>query len=920
MTSIGAIPTPDHLYTWVDVDEHFIMLAVHGHWPDWLFEVSAFWDGVEFTVAEGTAETDLWEWLKAALGPLTVDPDGEAILLDAEGAGRSFPVEVRSAVEPAKHLRRPHWAERRVVRQVAERLPQPADEKFRDDVEICAFHSFKGGVGRTLHCLALARELAIRPSRTAGKRNVLLIDADLEAPGITWMLEAQGTRIDFSFEDFLALLHGVTDEDNRREVMALGRRSLLNQQLEGIVVMPARRNRGRFGPPVIEPVDLLTEDRSPYFLTEAIAELAHSVDADTVLIDLRAGASELNSPVLLDARVSRVLVTTMSDQSLQGTRLILREIARRAPSQRPADPPCQVVITQFLEKDHSERVGAAVKDLQDGLAATVAASLGSEGEGEDESTGSVDREIDFEPITSPFDPRLLALPASWIDNAGLLAEVELHSHLIPLVDGLRPLPAPSGSADDAQTSGVLRLQREHLRDVAERLTYAETAAGLERLLPTEPLLNLVSAHRTEAPIEVVVGAKGSGKTFTHLHLCRRQTWLEFASEVGVNDVELAADLVPVLTSTNLGHDVARDVEDVRTAAAHRLTGSSPAALLELRELITTALVEELDEAAWRRIWLTTFARSAGFLATPDDAEMTLTGLARNNHVIFVLDGLEDLFQEFSSDGRQQRALRALLVGCTEWLRSLRGRPLGLIVFIRRDLVFSAIQQNTDQFLARHRQYELRWNRVEALRLVAWVCERAEISAFSGVEGGAREIHESKLSQLLYAVWGQKMGTQKSREARSEEWFLAALSDFRLQVQARDIVSFLSVAARLSAEDGTADTRWPDRLLTPNAMRRALPVCSDERISAISQENPPVGDLFERMRRLPEEAKRVPLDLSTVGLSGIEARLLEVNGVLFREDDQFWMPEIYRHGLGFRGTGRPRVLAMAKLARGRGSAG
>jgi hypothetical protein len=99
--------------------------------------------------------------------------------------------------------------------------------------------------------------------------------------------------------------------------------------------------------------------------------------------------------------------------------------------------------------------------------------------------------------------------------------------------------------------------------------------------------------------------------------------------------------------------------------------------------------------------------------------------------VFVFDGLEDLFQDFSKDGRQQRALGVPLTSCPEWLRSLRGLPLGLAVFVRRDLVVNSIHQNARQFLERYHAYELRCNRTEALRLVTWVCERAQ--AFSAAD-------------------------------------------------------------------------------------------------------------------------------------------------------------------------------------------
>jgi hypothetical protein len=170
------------------------------------------------------------------------------------------------------------------------------------------------------------------------------------------------------------------------------------------------------------------------------------------------------------------------------------------------------------------------------------------------------------------------------------------------------------------------------------------------------------------------------------------------------------------------------------------------------------------------------------------------------------------------------------------------------------------------------------------------------------------------------VWGQKLGSDNSREARSEEWFLAALSDFNLQIQARDIVFFLAQAARGSAgEDST--TRWADRLLTPPAMRRALPLSSREKINAMAQENAPVGRLFDRLQQLPEDIRKVPFTLKSVGLELAEAQLLEANGVLFREGDQYWIPEIYRHGLGFSGSkvGRPRIVSITKLIRDRGDA-
>jgi MinD-like ATPase involved in chromosome partitioning or flagellar assembly len=910
MTEGDAILTPDHLYTWVDIDEYFGTLAVLGRWPSWLLEVDAYWDGVEVTVSDTTEMASVWQWLTERLGPLTVDAERQVILLESDDeAGDPLPVAIHVVKELPILERRLQWGERQIVSKLVDPLAPPDGEGFSHGVQICAFHSFKGGTGRTLHCLALARELVGRQhSRSAGRGRVLLVDADFEAPGITWMMAAQGNRIDIALKDFLALLHGIPTSDTSSAV-ALARKFLANQEIDGIIVLPATRDLVRLGPLQIEPADLLMDNRPRYFLTESLAELAHAVNADTVLVDLRAGTSELSAPILLDPRVHRVFVTTVSDQSVRGTVHLIREIARRAPSQRPTDPVCSVLITQFQEVEHSNHLVAITAELSEALSSTIGPLSGEGGDAVDDDT--VDRDVVSQPLSSPFDPRLLALPARWGEVCDVIERTELRGVVAPIADALRP-PA---RLMETPSNDALVAKRRALKDHAASLVYAENAEE-DDFLSTEALINLVSKHRAEPPVEVIVGAKGSGKTFTYLRMCNQRSWVRFAEATGVTDVKLDVPIVPVLASLNLSNARRDEIANVQAESARRLTGGTAPSLLQLRDLIAEALDEELNDVAWRKVWLTCLARAAGLDATRDTAEQKLVALAREGRAIFVLDGLEDLFQEFSSNIHQQHALRSLLTSCPEWFRSLRGRPLGLVVFVRRDLVLNSIQQNTDQFLARHQAYELRWNRTEALRLVAWVYNRAD--ALRG--GGSASIRAASiqfLSDFLIQLWGQKLGADKSREARSEDWFIAALSDFNLQIQARDIISFLREASRNALElDERTASRWTDRLLPPTAMRRALPACSKEKIRAISDENPPVGKLFRLLRDVSSESRKVPFTLETVRLGAADARLLEANGVLFQEGDQYWIPEIYRHGLGFGVTGRPRVLAIAKQLRRR----
>jgi hypothetical protein len=140
--------------------------------------------------------------------------------------------------------------------------------------------------------------------------------------------------------------------------------------------------------------------------------------------------------------------------------------------------------------------------------------------------------------------------------------------------------------------------------------------------------------------------------------------------------------------------------------------------------------------------------------------------------------------------------------------------------------------------------------------------------------------------------------------------LAALSDFRPQIQARDLVNFMSAAATRSVGEQATD-----RILTPNAMRNALPVCSESKLQAISEEDPRLAEVFDALKRLPTEQRRAPFKPEELGIPPAYVERLVATGAAMRIDDRYWLPEIYRHGLGFQNTvARPRVIQLALRAR------
>lgn len=885
------------LFTWVDIDSQLAEAAAEGRWPRWLLEVDAWWDSLELTVRPGTATVMVRDWLDGqfGLGSVAERDSGLELALDRPTAHTplSLPVFLVEATNSGAAPRRPRLRERRVTSALGEPLPRPEAAQFAGDKQLIAFHSFKGGVGRTLHAVALADFLASRG------QHVLLVDADLEAPGITWMYQAQGGRCDIAYEDVLALLHS-SQQGDPTQAVEIAAANLPNQRVSRypgpgrVTVLPASR-RTRLGPPRISPADLLTEDRSPYFLSESLAALAVAAEADTVVLDLRAGASELAAPILLDPRVTRIFVTTVSSQSLQGTETMIRQLGTQSPAVARTDPTPGAIVTQYRLDVHDSHAEEARRGLSAALSSTIALASTDEYSSDDLA---VDEQVLTKPLLSPFREELLALPQSW----DAVVEVLRRCGLPTLLSEFAPSVAETAPTA-AEEPSTLDERRRALDDTARRLVFAERHgmdSGLG-FLTTEPVRRLIADHSTDLPVAVVVGAKGAGKTFTFARICTAGTWDVFARENGQR-VERTAMVIPVLDPANITESGAgvMSPQDLRDRAAG---GGAGITADEVRSHLNAGLRDARaeDPEFWRQRWLECLALSAG-ASREEPAEEFLVQLAldASGARLFVIDGLEDWLESVEPEPRRI-ALRTLLIEVPAWLRRVRSRSLGLVVFVRQDLVRAAIKQNLGQFLDRYAPYELRWDTEDALRLSLWIASNA--NAVRTPEPPIADMAFDEIVHALLPLWGAKLGTEKSREAWTDRWVPAALADFSEQIQARDVVRFLCEAAAASI----SDERWPDRVLTPAAMRHALAACSRAKVEEINQENPSLGKLLRHMATFSDSVK-MPFEADDLNLTTDDVEALEQWGALAKDaDGRYRMPEIYRHALGFRTQGRARVV-------------
>jgi MinD-like ATPase involved in chromosome partitioning or flagellar assembly len=898
-----VIPSDLRLYTWLDAEE------VLSRWlgnndndaPAWFVDARAYWDGITLRIRRGHI-SDAEKWLRDLFEPRIEQPKGNLfahprLLLESSSGvpPRTLPILIEETDEPTPELRIKLSFTRPVLVQPDASGPLSPAALPDGSPTIFAFHSFKGGVGRTLHALALAAVLV------ESRRSVLLVDADLEAPGISWMIEDRLPDPPIFFADFLALVHGDPDPSAKSSII-LARERLQDAMLDGIYVLPAFRSARAFHALEIRPEHLLQGRKDQFFLTNLLASLGSSLKVDAVIVDLRAGLSELAAGLLLDPRIVRAFVTSLSGQALNGTESLLNILAKRAPAVAESHPFPIAIINQVpLELWDSEVLARAQERMLSAISLAIK-----------------DKELDTTevlPGPSWFNQDLLTLSSSW-DDALAAVHGDSIRETIHLVAGLVP------SRQAAQPVLDIERKREELAKTAGTLIFAEKGED-EDFLPTPPLSQLVERHLGQLPASRVVGAKGAGKTFTYLQMVRRKDWAEFAADLreaagrpryGLSGLlTTPAVICPVLQPLNVSGpaldllDAAR--ESARTSVGGNDALSGPEVQVTIRKLLQD---DGVREERWREHWLDLMAWSVGFKVgeTGVGGDLSEHLASRKQRLLLVFDGLEDTFQDLPLNQSEQRALRSLLQDVPTWLEQQPERSIGTLVFVRRDMVLEAGLQNSAPSLSR---YELKWEKIDALRLVLWTAKKANLFDKVTVQQ-IQEMNGEAIADTLASLWGKRLGQDNSREGRSADGVITALSDFRGQVQARDLVRLLHLAAIGSK----GNTQWLDRILVPQAIRDAIAECGKARISEIGEENRVLKDAFEKLRALPVEQRNLPFLREEVPLTAPEIKMLVQDGIVLFYEGSYYMAEIYRRALDFRFLPEKRIKVFTPALKRRGS--
>ena len=843
------------------------------------------------------------EDLSKRLGHAYDDQNNSITLASTGTIPRQLPVEILPAEDAPSPLpqtkNRPLWSSGKIEEESAPKLQD-------DDPKIAAFFSFKGGVGRTTACFATAvRLLSATPAA-----KVLYVDADLEAPGLTWMTadapEGNDWSDAMSWVDALCLVQDADDWEKEALPLIAERvqRSTIELDLNvgrrEFFLMPAVRSMDQVEQLPITPEHAVRLRGREWVIGNALIALGRKLEVDVILVDLRAGITEFSSPLLLDPRVHTVIVSSCAKQSRSGVCRTLGRISRH--TAWPLDSGnLTFLVTQVpLRSMGGDQIFTTARDEL--LAAWAKLPGASDNDSEENYSVSVGR-IDY-------DPRLAIF-----DDLQIIAE---DLHVTTIWPGLQclveKLTLPKSSEIDYSNQIPKGNDMQNIKDKILKLTreHLEFAEQNEKLgiLPTPPIQKLADLPKEQLPIAVVLGSKGAGKTFLWSQLVIARDFATFANMVGVPwQASDPALIFPLLCPINnkLSELISEIENKMPNKQEERLSSSNLRKKLEKLNGNSNSEVNDF--------WLEAIA---GRLGLPKETSISLRKieeeLTKNNkHIILVVDGLEEALQtgpDKRMNQQQKGVIRSLIIDLPNQLQAIQARHLSIIVFIRYDLARESIYQNFGQFEAKHRSFALKWSKEDALRLVLWVLKQAGWPGLATED--TKEFTQApydKLKAILQPFWHEKMGG-KRKEAFTDRWVIAVLSDLKARFQARDIIRFLSKATEQSAT-------FP---LTATAMRKAIQFCAQRKVEELEQEITGLKKIFDNLRELPENQKITPIEESKLDLSNDEKTFLDNQGILIKDDkdNKLYMPEIIWKGLGFRSSrpGRIGTLRLQRLAAGR----
>ena len=750
-----------------------------------------------------------------------------ALLTPQESAGQ----------QPFQPIQLPLWSE--ILMAPEPDNPVSLDEDTTKRPFVVTFYSFKGGVGRSTALGLVANILATRGHR------VVMIDFDLEAPGLSLMLPSDASDgdtcgvLDYIYQRYL------TPDQNEPEISECIRQIDTPTRGELYLVSAGEYNEGYIHRLADLDIRLLYQ-RETNPIHQLLDDVKAYLDPDIILIDARTGFTEIGAIALFDQADLGVICFSPTDQSFAGLQWVVKAASKQRSYRGIPDlrflltpmPP----VTQSQQQVWAARTGEWIANNWD-----VPPSVTVE-------------ELYYQ---VPYNPNVTTLE-------GLFGEIPtgMLEPYMPVADAITAsLPATKpGIVTPADSRQAILSELQFQAATAQEMNSADIPRIFQRTGDFSKFLQ----DRTW----LVRGAKGTGKTLL-FRLFVEQS--EKARELAEPYTDLrGTQFIPGHGQSGLRHTLltGTDLTSYEQQVGQRswalfwlnymllqfvATQPELQSLPDLDPQLIALCRQDRPQHANIVTWLVGRAQSPQSAPQASDELHTIDRwLREHEQKVWLL--YDELDVGFGQDyDRRRRALEGLLGWWVE-----NGSGLSSIVpkiLLREDIWADLNFTNKAYFSARF--VELRWEEDDLWRLVL----RQALSQSATLADLVRRQFSIEITQLdnveevvllrrsLYPLWGERMG--RGNKAYTYNWVRNRISDSKKNHFPRSLIQLLQRAVEI--EKRTSERNPSEAVLRPRSLIEALPYASEQRVAEVRNEYPEFANLLDKL-----SGERSPIALDRLG--------------------------------------------------------
>lgn len=700
-------------------------------------------------------------------------------------------------------------------------------KKPKPSIKRVVFYSYKGGVGRTTALIQTAFQLARQ-----GKR-VVLVDMDVEAPGLQALLPPTDKLVDEGLIDYLwerqtcffdehhqpqieltNIIYSVKDSQSRRDLFIVPAGKIGHRYIQRLSILSTAH--------------LFSASTDPWYQFEE--ELWKQYQPDIMLIDARTGLNEWGGLSLLQLADEAFVVLYPSQQNAEGicfVRSLLKELT---------GVQAKLVLSPIPEGVIGEALAKSIKP-------------------------SLQLIEDEEPILISYNPNIAGSKHFPVETA--------LPYYAPLANQLLEI---SGIEETAAI-----LAESNRLELIKSLNFPEPNA--ESILDTEFDFNTIFQKTAdfdrflEDSMWVIRGRKGTGKSALY-KLFSKYTEIAKKRSGGILNNIIIFSGHGVSNTFKPNVDVFSDIQKQivkdnsdwlsiwRAYAVIRLYQSYP----EFNDIIKSAKLNSLssrleynfkitENIAWESKHtskLLEFATDIKLNGLCRDAITYFNNYLKNkNQKIWLL--YDDLDQDIKENTTWQNEALGSLFRLIYDTNNNNLYQIRFKVFLREDIWSNLVFTNKSHF-SDSRVFLLKWDKEDFFRLAyrLAVGGSEKFKTFTHrilplADNQLDETNEETLRQALSPLWGLRR--QKSQNAYVSTWVYSRLTDSSGNTYPRSLTILLSKAKEFELQQPQGKSAPTDHLLRWNSLTKGLEKASVERCEAIKNEYPELSEFFDNIGQL-----------------------------------------------------------------------